>query len=191
MIRPAAILFLLCMTLPVAATANPASSAIQNQPRIWSALSGNRMQIDGYELRLRGVTCAAPATDAGRNAKALLNTFLRAGHVRCRVTDDAQATCTVNGQSINEQMQRQPGCWSVSPPARPSPDGHPDPAPTEPPFQDASAPKLLERKIRPADPLSLWRRASEFGPAADHERLILYSLRLLLHNQGHSESGDP
>ena len=70
------------------------ASAIDNQPRIWRALSGDTMELDGRTFRLAGVTCPDPDTEDGRTAKALLNTFLRSGRIACRVTDTEQVSCT-------------------------------------------------------------------------------------------------
>lgn len=163
--------------LSASAQTDPAASASNNQPRIWSALSGERIQVDGDVLRLRDVTCAKPTTDAGRNAKALLNTFLRAGHVRCLVSETGLAECTVNGQNINARLRQQPGCGPSDPSAK---SLRPD---VNPPFRSAATPRQIERRIRPADPLQLWRRATGLGPIPDHLQLVLYSLQLYLNTQ--------
>lgn len=104
------LLALLCsLALPASASeqADPAAPAIDNQPRIWRALSGDTLELDGKTYRLRGVTCPDPSTEAGRAAKALLNTFLRDGRIRCRVSDGAEenlATCTKEGRDMATGM---------------------------------------------------------------------------------------
>lgn len=62
--------------IPVQA-ADPSAPARDNIPRIWRALSGDRVELDGKAFDLHGVTCPAAHSDSGRKAKALLNIFLR------------------------------------------------------------------------------------------------------------------
>ncbi|MDK3074047.1 hypothetical protein QO034_13075 [Sedimentitalea sp. JM2-8] len=151
------------------------ASAKSNRPRIWSALSGDRIELDGVQFALDGVTCPPADTPEGRDAKALLNTFLRAGHVRCTIagTVTAQtAVCTVNGHNINEEMGRLEGCRPYTRP-QPSPS---DRSAQKPP--NLTQPRLVERRVRPADPYLLWRGPTGLGPVADRLQLLLYSLHL-------------
>lgn len=163
--------FGLIAALPAAA-ADPSASAEANQPRIWIALSGDRLELDGQRARLRGVRCARPDTDEGRAAKALLNTFLRAGHVRCALRGGL-ADCTVNGRDINAEMRKVPGCTATD-----------DPRPQD---QDQLAGTVLERRICPADPDLPWRVPTGLGPMTEQLRLLLYSLHL----EWRAESGGP
>ena len=57
--------------------ADPSAPARDNAPRIWQAISGERVELDGQSFYLRGVSCPATTSADGRRAKALLNTFLR------------------------------------------------------------------------------------------------------------------
>lgn len=152
-----------------------AASARANQPRIWIALSGDRIELDGFQVPLADVTCPPADTPEGRDAKALLNTFLRAGHVRCTITGTVAvqtAVCTVNGHDINEEMGRMKGCRPFT---RPQPTPSDRSAQTPPP---ATQVRLVEREIRPADPYFLWRGPTGLGPVADGLQLLLYSLHL-------------
>ncbi len=67
-------------------TPDPAATARDNKPRIWRALSGDLMELDGLSVRVQGITCPSPDTGKGRKAKALLNTFLRGGNISCEIT---------------------------------------------------------------------------------------------------------
>lgn len=83
---------------------DPAAPAIRNQVRICAAVSGDTISLDGHISQLEGVVCPPPDIVAGRDARALLNTFLRAGTVRCTTSfgfSATIATCTVNGKNIN------------------------------------------------------------------------------------------
>lgn len=64
------------------------------------AISGDRILFNGAELLLENLTCPDATTDKGRDAKALMNTFLRrAGHFQCEVEllsdDRLRGHCTV------------------------------------------------------------------------------------------------
>ena len=131
-------------------------------------MSGDRIELDGRTADLRGVDCAAPDTEEGRAAKALLNTFLRAGHVRCTLSGGL-ADCTVNGHDINAQMHSRPGCTAKDPPT-----------PVEQPDQMT---EILERRICPADPDLPWRTPTGLGPLSEQMQLLLYSLHLALRSQ--------
>ena len=71
----------------------PQSFAVAAQEgRQTRALSGSRLLFLGQEIALTGISCPNPVTKAGRDAKALLNTFLRrAGYFRCDMADDGTA----------------------------------------------------------------------------------------------------
>lgn len=90
-------------TAHAAETEAISAPAIGNQPRLWRALTGDRLELDGEVMRLKGVRCPDASTDDGRAAKALLNTFLRGGYVTCRADGDA-ATCRKNGQEVADGM---------------------------------------------------------------------------------------
>lgn len=122
---PLCLLLALCLA-PVPAVADapdPTAPARDNVPRIWRALSGDRMELDGREMGLRGVECPAPDSDRGRQAKALLNTFLRGTRnsrgIRCQIWENgeaAQADCTRNGQRVSEAMIASGLCWPADQP---------------------------------------------------------------------------
>jgi endonuclease YncB( thermonuclease family) len=99
-------------TLVIAAASAPAGPANERA----RALSGDTLVYLGQEIRLRGVTCPNPDTANGRQAKALLATFLRRGFVSCNISpavDGARllAVCRVGGrivakgQSVNQGMR--------------------------------------------------------------------------------------
>lgn len=81
----------------------PWAAPAEEAPRVWRALSGDRVVLDGTEYRLSGVDCPAPETDAGRAAKALLNTYLRGGYLVCDV-DDGRAACRRDGRDVAEGL---------------------------------------------------------------------------------------
>ena len=85
--------------LKIEGSDRPPSAAIDGRPRIWRALSGDRVELDGTAYDLRGVTCPDPSTARGRRAKALLNTFLKGGRITCRITGDT-AACRKDGRDM-------------------------------------------------------------------------------------------
>jgi hypothetical protein len=94
--------------LKVQGTPGDASSAIGNEVRIWRALSGDTMELDGQVVRLRGVSCPDPETADGRAAKALLNTFLRGGYIECAlrsVDGETLGDCAKEGRDIATGMR--------------------------------------------------------------------------------------
>lgn len=104
-----------CLVLCLMATAgfalDPAAPARDNAPRIWRALTGEQVELDGKTYTLRGVKCPAPATDRGRRAKALLNTFLKGTRNSSRITceiygagADASVSCIRNGRQAADVM---------------------------------------------------------------------------------------
>ena len=93
--------------LKIQDTPDGSGSAIGNEVRVWRALSGDMMELDGRVVRLRGVTCPDAATADGRAAKALLNTFLRGGYIECALREDAHGLlgdCTKDGRDIARGM---------------------------------------------------------------------------------------
>ena len=82
------VLVLLILLAPpaLARDPDPTAPAHNGQIRVWRALTGDLMELDGTVLALEGVACDPVVTENGRRAKALLNTYLRAGHVRCEIT---------------------------------------------------------------------------------------------------------
>lgn len=82
-----------------------ADGARRVEQAIWNkvhtkAISGDRILFNGAELLLENLTCPDATTDKGRDAKALMNTFLRrAGHFECEVEllpdDRLRGHCTV------------------------------------------------------------------------------------------------
>jgi hypothetical protein len=73
--------------LLVATFVTPVAAQDKAKPNPWmrEALAGDVMLLRGKVYRLEGVTCPPADTPEGRDAKALLNAFLRAGegNVRC------------------------------------------------------------------------------------------------------------
>lgn len=78
-------------------------------PTVWAAVSGDAVRLDGENYRLSGVSCPDPETEAGRAAKALLNTFLRGGYIECRV-DGGRASCSKEGRDIATGLIRSGYC---------------------------------------------------------------------------------
>jgi len=105
-------LILSAMMLPLLAHAqsDPFAPAKNNEPRIWSALSGELMLLEGELVWLRGVVCPSVKTDTGRRAKALLNTFLRGGNITCHVHPGGMADCTKEGRDFASGMARSGLC---------------------------------------------------------------------------------
>lgn len=91
----------------MARAADPAAPARDNVPRIWRALAGDRMELDGRSFALRGVACPAPETENGRRAKALLNTYLsgtrHARRISCTIGEET-ADCTRAGRRASQVM---------------------------------------------------------------------------------------
>lgn len=95
------------VALLVLGTAAPvmADGTLQVKQAIWNkvhtkAISGDRILFNGTELLLENLTCPDVTTELGRDAKALMNTFLRrAGHFECEVEllpdDRLRGHCTV------------------------------------------------------------------------------------------------
>lgn len=79
------------------------AASAQEALRVWRALSGDRVELDGTEYRLNGVDCPAPDTDKGRAAKALLNTFLRGGYLICDVAD-GRVACSRDGRDVADGL---------------------------------------------------------------------------------------
>ena len=98
---------------PMTYASDPAPRAIENEPRIWQALSGEMVELDGVIYRLHGVRCPDMAVKEGRDAKALLNTFLRGGKIECRVWQTPQgphATCAKEGRDVATGLIRSGLC---------------------------------------------------------------------------------
>ena len=103
-------LLLCCLALPGAGVAQANTApADDNTARVWSAVSGDEVMLDGETYRLSGVTCPEPDTEDGRAAKALLNTFLRGGYIACRV-EDGRASCSKEGNDIATGLIRSGYC---------------------------------------------------------------------------------
>lgn len=100
--------------LKIEGSQHPPSSAIDKVPRVWRALSGDRVELDGVAYDLRGVVCPDPASEQGRRAKALLNTFLRGGTITCRVEGDS-ATCRKEGRDMATGMIESGLCYPRAP----------------------------------------------------------------------------
>lgn len=91
--------------------ADPSAPARDNVPRIWKALTGDRLELDGQVFSLRGVTCPSPERDRGRQAKALLNTFLLGSKHSRKITcsifnkaDSSSVDCRRRGQMASVMM---------------------------------------------------------------------------------------
>ncbi len=70
------------------------------------AYSGHHFEIKGHQIRLDGVRCPDVDTVAGRDAKALMNQFLRT-NIKCRVLPAEggwRGSCTANGQDVAEAL---------------------------------------------------------------------------------------
>ncbi len=66
------------------------------------AVSGHDIEIKSHRFRLNGVTCPAPDTERGLEAKALMNTFLRT-NIRCQLRRSGgfwTGDCTANGKNV-------------------------------------------------------------------------------------------
>lgn len=100
--------------LKIEGSDRPPSSAIDKVPRVWRALSGDRVELDGKAYSLRGVVCPDPSSDQGRRAKALLNTFLRGGTITCRIEGE-EATCRKEGRDMATGMIASGLCYPRAP----------------------------------------------------------------------------
>ena len=89
------------------------ASAIDGKVRVWRAISGNEIELDGVRALLTGVTCETPNSEKGRAAKALVNRMLKAGFVTCEVTQERSvlmAKCNVNGRDVAESLREAGYC---------------------------------------------------------------------------------
>lgn len=102
-------LLIACLVLPGWGLAQDAAPAEENAARVWVAVSGDKVMLDGKVYRLSGVSCPDPETEDGRAAKALLNTFLRGGYIACRV-EGGRASCSKEGNDIATGMIRSGYC---------------------------------------------------------------------------------
>lgn len=100
--KPVAMLAAALLAAPALA-AESGAPAVDNAPRIWRAISGDTLELDGKTYRLRGVDCPEPETSVGRQAKALLNTFLRGGYISCEVSGKT-ASCRKEGRDMASGM---------------------------------------------------------------------------------------
>ena len=83
---PIFVLLFTCLCVSTGMAADPSAPARDNVPRIWRALAGDRVELDGVAYGLHGVTCPSPDNDTGREAKALLNTFMLNSRYRREIT---------------------------------------------------------------------------------------------------------
>ncbi|MBV2358904.1 hypothetical protein KUH32_03885 [Thalassococcus sp. CAU 1522] len=71
------------------------------------AVSGHVFDIKGRRFTLAGVVCPDPGTETGREAKALMNQFLRT-RIRCRARpgpeDGWEARCEANSRDVAEAL---------------------------------------------------------------------------------------
>jgi len=109
------LVFMLLLASPAFAEdpVSPDATAIKGKPRVWKALSGHEIEIDGKRARLAGITCPDPDTPEGRDAKALVNVMLKSGKTKCRLKMAGgvrQATCTSNGYVMNDVLVEQGYC---------------------------------------------------------------------------------
>lgn len=103
-------LLIASLALPGAGMAQDRTApAEDNAARVWAAVSGDEVVLDGETYRLSGVSCPGPDTEDGRAAKALLNTFLRGGYVACRI-EDGRASCSKEGNDIAAGLIRSGYC---------------------------------------------------------------------------------
>ena len=88
---------LICLLLAVSAFPSSGGARDYRSIHPLKALSGDLMLIKGQHVRLEGVLCPPVNTIAGRDAKALLNTFLKAGRgtVRCNINGPAGSRTAV------------------------------------------------------------------------------------------------
>ncbi|MFT4716140.1 MAG: hypothetical protein ACI861_000348 [Paracoccaceae bacterium] len=82
--------------------------------KVTKAISGNKIIIKNRTMSLKGLSCASPSTEQGRDAKALLNTFLRAGYVECTMYSSSGGSwsghCIVNGKDVATGMKQSGLC---------------------------------------------------------------------------------
>ena len=149
----------LCLTGQSGQAADPAAPARDNIPRIWRALSGDRVELDGQNYALRGVSCPTPESDAGRQAKALLNTFLLGSKhsrgISCKLFGAGAAAsvdCTRNGRTAAALMIDSGLCHAQDGPAD---------------LAEAGKTFALTRHQSGYDQISYWRLRSCIGVHPD------------------------
>ena len=81
---------------------------------VTKAIAGHRIIIKGTKMKFSSLRCPNPDTIKGRDAKALMNTFLRAGYVYCTMRSYAGSgwvgNCTVNGKDVSAGMKKSGLC---------------------------------------------------------------------------------
>ncbi len=112
----------LCLLICILSASGPAVSqsgtVIDNRQLAWKAISGHLMLMRGDLVRLEGVVCPPVDTLDGRNAKALLSTFMRSGRgtVRCTISGpegDKTARCFKDRQSFATGMVNSGFCTAL------------------------------------------------------------------------------
>ena len=84
------------------------------------AISGHEIEIKGRRITMRDYRCPDPATERGRDAKALMNQFLRT-NITCIMDRDGEiwvGDCWANDHNVTDSMVSTGLCLGVG--ARPS-----------------------------------------------------------------------
>lgn len=84
------------------------------------AISGHEIEIKGRRITMRDYRCPDPATDRGRDAKALMNQFLRT-NITCIAIENGGSVvgdCWANAKNVTDSMVSTGLCIGVG--ARPS-----------------------------------------------------------------------
>jgi hypothetical protein len=94
---------LLCLATPLVAEERIEGSFKLGEAR---ALSGHEIEIKGRRILMRDYRCPDPATTRGRDAKALMNQFLRT-NITCVMVEDGGrwvGDCWANDKNVTDGM---------------------------------------------------------------------------------------
>ena len=106
------ILILLCLASPLAAEERIEGTFKLGEAR---ALSGHEIEIKGRRILMRDYRCPDPATERGRDAKALMNQFLRT-NITCVMVEDGgvwDGDCWANDRNVTDGMISTGWCIGV------------------------------------------------------------------------------
>ena len=115
-----ACLLLLVLCAPVAAEEETETFSGNFKRGEARAHSGHDLEIKGRRIIMRDFRCPDPATERGRDAKALMNQFLRT-NITCVMVRDGEdwvGDCWANDKNVTDSMTSTGLCIGVG--ARPS-----------------------------------------------------------------------
>lgn len=107
----------LAFCLAFAATSLGAEERIEGNFKLGEARahSGHEIEIKGRRITMRDYRCPDPSTTCGRDAKALMNQFLRTNITCVMVRDDAGyvGDCWANDKNVTDGMVSTGWCVAI------------------------------------------------------------------------------